>query len=61
MKKETTPAKVTDKIMELCSRIVPDVEPEYVPVAGQEWSRRRECFPNVERMVREQGGQQVNG
>ena len=57
MKRETTPVRVTDKIIELCSEIVPDAVPEYVPVAVQEWSRPRECFPNVERMVQDQGGQ----
>lgn len=61
MKRETTPSRVTDKILELCSGIVPDQAPEYVPVAVQEWSLPSECFPNVERMVRENGGQQVNG
>lgn len=61
MKRETTPIRVTDKIMELCSGIVLDAVPEYVPVAVQEWSRPRECFPNVERMVQEHGGQQING
>lgn len=39
MKRGTTPVRVTDKIMELCSGIVPDATPEYVPVAAQEWSR----------------------
>lgn len=61
MKRETTPVRVTDKIMELCSEIVPDAKLEYVPVAVQEWSLPNECFPNVEHMVQEQGGQQVNG
>ena len=61
MKRETTPIRVTDKIMELCSGIAPDVHPEYVPVAVQEWSQPMECFPNVERMVQEKGGQQING
>lgn len=61
MKRETTPIRVTDKIMELCSGIVSDVIPEYVPVAAQEWCLPNECFPNVERMVQEQGGQQING
>lgn len=60
MKRETTPAKITGKIMELCSGIVPDVQPEYVSVKVQEWSRLHECFLNVERMIQEQGGQQVN-
>lgn len=61
MKKETTPDRVTDKIMELCSRIVPDAKPEYIQVEAQGWCLPMECFPNVERMVREHGGQQVNG
>lgn len=61
MKRETTPSRVTDKIMELCSGIVPDAVPEYVSVAAQEWSLPCECFPNVQKMVREHGGQQVNG
>lgn len=61
MKKETTPGRVTDKIMELCSRIVPDAKPEYIQVEAQGWCLPMECFPNVERMVREHGGQQVNG
>ncbi len=61
MKRETTPAKVTDKIMDLCSGTVPGVEPVYVPVKAAGWSLMNECFPNVQRMVREHDGQQVNG
>lgn len=61
MKKETTPSRVTEKILELCSGIVPDQAPEDVSVEVQEWSLPRECFPNVARMVQEHGGQQING
>lgn len=61
MKRETTPAKVTDKIMELCERAVPEVAPVYVPVDVRVWSLPSECFQNVQRMVRERGGRQVNG
>lgn len=61
MNRETTPTRITDKIMELCRGIVPDIEPIYVSVEVAEWSLMNECFPNVQRMVREQGGQQVNG
>lgn len=61
MKRETTPTRITDKIMELCSGIIPKAVPEYVSVEVQEWSRPMECFPNVEQMVREQNGKQVNG
>ena len=32
MKRETTPSKVTDKIMELCGGIVADTDPVYIPV-----------------------------
>ena len=61
MKRETTPTRVTNKIMELCSGIVPDAVPEYVPVVAQVWSLPSECFPNVQKMVQEHGGQQING
>lgn len=47
--------------MELCSEIVPDAKLEYVSVEVQKWSLPCECFPNVRQMVREVGGQQVNG
>lgn len=52
MNRETTPEKITDKIMELCRRIVPGEVPQYVPVKPEEWSRPMECFPNVEQMVK---------
>lgn len=61
MKRETTPVRITDKIMELCNQVVPGSRPEYIPVETQSWSLPNECFPNVECMVREHGGQQVNG
>lgn len=61
MKRETTPAKITDKIMELCSSAVPGAAPFYISVEAAGWGLMNECFPNVQRMVREHGGQQVNG
>lgn len=61
MKRETTPQKVSDKIIELCNKAVPEAEPVYVPVKAAVWSRLHECFLNVQQMVREEGGQQVNG
>lgn len=61
MKRETTPQKISDKIIELCNKVVPEVEPVYVPVEAAVWSRMHECFPNVQQMVQEQGGQQING
>ena len=61
MKRETTPAKITDKIMELCSSAVLGAAPVYIPVEAAGWGLMNECFPNVQRMVREHGGQQVNG
>lgn len=61
MKRETTPEKITDKVMELCNRTVSGAVPVYVPVEAAGWSQPHECFPNVRRMVQEQGGRQVNG
>lgn len=45
----------------MCNKVVPEAEPIYVSVKVAVWSRLHECFPNVERMVQEQGGQQING
>lgn len=61
MKRETTPVRISDRIMELCGQVVPGVEPVYIPVAVQPWCLPRECFPNVKRMVKVQGGCRVNG
>lgn len=61
MQRETTPSQVTDKIMELCNGIVADTEPVYIPVEVKEWCLPGECFPNVQRMIQEQGGKQING
>lgn len=61
MKKETTPERITDKILELCDQVVPKSSPSYIPVEVQSWSLHNECYFNVERMVKEYGGQQVNG
>lgn len=57
MKRETTLAK----IMELCSSTVPGAAPVYIPVKAAGRGLLNECFPNVQRMVREHVGQQVNG
>lgn len=61
MKRETTPVKISEKILELCNMVVPGAEPEYIPVEVQTWSRPMECFHNVQRIVREQRGAQING
>lgn len=61
MKRETTPSRITEKIIELCGQVVPGIEPIYVPVIVKSWCLPSECFPNVERMVKEQGGRQIYG
>jgi hypothetical protein len=61
MKRETTPARITEKIKELCDKVVTGTEPEYLPVTVQEWCLPRECFPNVDRMAKKHGGRRVNG
>ncbi len=57
MKRESTPAEITDTIMELCSGAVPGTVPVYASVEAAGWS----MMTNVRRMVREHGGQQVSG
>ena len=61
MKYETTPQKITDKILELCNEINQGGIPEYInamPIAGTEAGK---CFETVSRKIKTSGGQQVNG
>jgi len=61
MKYETTPQKITDKILELCNEINRGGIPEYInamPIAECEAGK---CFENVSRKIKTSGGQQVNG
>lgn len=40
MKRETTPEKVTDKVMELCGKAVLGAVPVYIPVEAAKGSRQ---------------------
>lgn len=61
MKSETTPAKITDKVIKLCEKVVPGGAPVYVPVEVEKGSKKNECFLNVQRVVQDKGGMQING
>ena len=51
------PAGDSPAVRELCSRLVPATIPEYVPLSAPPWARPGECTENVERVVREHGGE----
>ncbi len=61
MKYATTPQKITDKILELCNGIIPGGRPEYIKTMPGIKCKIGKQFENVLRMVKDAGGQQVNG
>lgn len=61
MRHETTPDKLTESIIELGKKLKMNVEPVYIPVVPAQGCLINECFPNVESMVQQHGGRQING
>lgn len=61
MKNETTPDKISNIILEFCNKISTDNIPEYVIVNPQKDCTISNCFPNVAKIVRDKGGEAVNG
>lgn len=61
MKMETTPNQITDKIMELCNKVVPGTVPVFVDVAPQDYAIENDCFNNVNEMIHRNGGESVQG
>ena len=52
----TTPANITPAIISLCHELVADTEPEFLAVAPVSNADVNDCFPVVERYVRDHGG-----
>lgn len=61
MRRETTPDKITEKILELCNQVAPGAIPVFVEVIPQDYAIINECFNNVEEIIRRHGGEKVNG
>lgn len=61
MRKETTPATLTEMIAGLCHDLNPDSPPLWVKVIPENWALQNECFPNVQKKVELDGGSYVNG
>lgn len=61
MIKETTPAKITQVIIDFCASIASDSSPEYIDVCPEPWALLNECFNNVPQMVKQYGGSMLSG
>ena len=61
MIRETTPARVTQVIIDFCASITSDSSPEYIDVCPAPWASLNECFNNVSRMVKQYGGSMILG
>jgi len=56
-----TPRSISTEVIKLCNRVVPQGLPVYVPVRPQDFSIERECFQNVEQMIKLNHGQMIYG
>ena len=61
MIRETTPARITQVIIDFCASITSDSLPEYIDVCPAPWAALNECFNNVYRMVKQYGGSMISG
>lgn len=61
MIRETTPARITQVIIDFCASITSDSSPEYIDVCPAPWAALNECFNNVHRMVKQYGGSMISG
>ena len=61
MIRETTPARITQVIIDFCASITSDSSPEYIDVCPAPWASLNECFNNVSRMVKQYGGSMILG
>ena len=56
MFESTTPRAVSGEILQLCKRLAPSAQPQYLPVIPVAGAVPRDCFPVVERQVLAHGG-----
>lgn len=61
MIRETTPARITQVIIDFCASITSDSSPEYIDVCPAPWASLNECFNNVSRMVKQYGSSMILG
>lgn len=57
----TTPDAITHEILEFCREIDPTQEPVYIYVTPEDGQLILECLDNVERLVKERGGEIQHG
>jgi hypothetical protein len=51
-----TPAEISEKVLELCVKIVPDPHPVFLPVTAEAGCNPADCFENVRKKVAKAGG-----
>lgn len=61
MVRETTPMEMTQMLSSLCRDLNSESSPLWVNVVPESWALQNECFPNVRRKIKIDGGSFVNG
>ena len=49
-------SKTMSNIIDLCERLVPDGKPLYLNIEANSGTIKNECYKNVERMIKNNGG-----
>lgn len=61
MVRETTPKEISPMLSDLCRDLNPELSPLWVKVVPESWAAQNECFPNVQRKIKIDGGSFVIG
>lgn len=56
MSEQSTPPKISPKILELAKEVSPMEKLQYIPLAPLSWCQELDCFGNVDEQVRKSGG-----
>ena len=51
-----TPPSLSQVVINFCLKVVPNSKPFYVPTILEDYSKPMECFPNVEKKIKKDGG-----
>ncbi len=57
---ELTPREITPQITQFCQSIAPSL-PQYIPVCPAPISKKNDCFNNIPRYIKENGGSMTTG
>ncbi|OMF88332.1 hypothetical protein [Paenibacillus sp. FSL R7-0337] len=61
MSRINVPRQIDDTVINFCKSISPKEQPEYIKVIPEKWTKKNECYDNVQQMVQQFGGKRQLG